>query len=73
MTRYRYLDFEAPEYEPMMGWSSDSETEDLAAWLANIGGDADDQGGDGDAAWLQPTPNGEGEPGMATFTEDEAG
>ncbi|HSH59649.1 MAG TPA: DNA-directed RNA polymerase subunit beta' [Acidimicrobiales bacterium] len=72
MTRYRDLDFEAPEYEPMMGWSSDAETEDLAAWLANIGGrDGGDQAGDGDAAWLQPTPNGEAE--VPTFSEDEAG
>jgi hypothetical protein len=72
MTRYRDLDFEAPEYEPMMGWSSDAETEDLAAWLANIGGGAGDgaPAGDGEAAWLQPTP---AAPEAQSISEDEAG
>jgi DNA-directed RNA polymerase subunit beta' len=39
MTRYRSVDLEAPEAEHMTFWSSESEvaTEDLAAWLANIG------------------------------------
>jgi DNA-directed RNA polymerase subunit beta' len=45
MTRYRNLDLEAPDYEPLSYYSSDTD-QDLAAWLANIGtGD-----GDGDAA-----------------------
>ncbi len=76
MTRYRDLEFETPEYEPMTGWSSDAETEDLAAWLANIGaGDGDGesgaQSGDGEAAWLQPTPD--AEPVVQVLEEDEAG
>jgi DNA-directed RNA polymerase subunit beta' len=71
MTRYRDLDFEAPEYEPMMGWSSDAETEDLAAWLANIGGgNGGGQTGEADAAWLQPTP---AAPEVQNISEDEAG
>ena len=36
MTRYRNLDLEAPDYEPLAYYTSDTE-EDLAAWLANIG------------------------------------
>jgi hypothetical protein len=43
MTRYRNLDLEAPDYEPLSYYSSDTD-QDLAAWLANIGtgeGDAD--------------------------------
>jgi DNA-directed RNA polymerase subunit beta' len=45
MTRYRNLDLEAPDYEPLSYYSSDTD-QDLAAWLANIGsGD-----GDGEAA-----------------------
>ncbi|MGH9181998.1 MAG: DNA-directed RNA polymerase subunit beta', partial [Acidimicrobiales bacterium] len=43
MERYRNFELQAPDYEPMLGWSSDAdaETEDLAAWLANIGTPAD--------------------------------
>jgi len=37
MDRYRDFELDAPDYEPMTGWSSDAETDDLAAWLANIG------------------------------------
>jgi DNA-directed RNA polymerase subunit beta' len=45
MTRYRNLDLEAPDYEPLSYYSSDTD-QDQAAWLANIGtGD-----GDGDVA-----------------------
>jgi DNA-directed RNA polymerase subunit beta' len=36
MTRYRNLELEAPDYEPLAYYTSDTE-EDLAAWLANIG------------------------------------
>ncbi|MHB1925145.1 MAG: DNA-directed RNA polymerase subunit beta', partial [Acidimicrobiales bacterium] len=41
MSRYRQVDLEAPEAEHMTFYSSDAEvaTEDLAAWLAGIGGD----------------------------------
>ncbi len=35
MLRYRDIELEAPDYEPMQGWSSDDEsTEDLSEWLA---------------------------------------
>jgi DNA-directed RNA polymerase subunit beta' len=46
MDRYRAFDMDAPEAEKLTFWSSDTdqETEDLAAWLANIGT------GDGDGA-----------------------
>src|SRR5947207_15636904 len=38
MTRYRNLDLEAPDAEPLPFWSSDTaEDRDLAAWLANFG------------------------------------
>ncbi|MBV9041829.1 MAG: DNA-directed RNA polymerase subunit beta', partial [Acidimicrobiia bacterium] len=46
MTRYRDLDLEAPDYEPLSYYSSDTD-QDLAAWLANIGT------GDGDAEAAQ--------------------
>jgi DNA-directed RNA polymerase subunit beta' len=36
MHRYRNLDLEAPDYEPLSYYSSDTD-QDLAAWLANIG------------------------------------
>jgi len=41
MSRYRQVELEAPEAEHMTFYSSDAEvaTEDLAAWLAGIGGD----------------------------------
>ncbi|MGH9281677.1 MAG: DNA-directed RNA polymerase subunit beta', partial [Acidimicrobiales bacterium] len=60
MSRYREFDLDAPEYEPMLGWSSDADTEDLAAWLANIGtttapgtgGDGTDGAGNGSPTWL---------------------
>jgi DNA-directed RNA polymerase subunit beta' len=39
MDRYRAFEMDAPEAEKLTFWSSDTEqeTEDLAAWLANIG------------------------------------
>jgi DNA-directed RNA polymerase subunit beta' len=43
MTRYRNLELEAPDYEPLEYYSSDTD-QDLAAWLANIGTSSD--GGD---------------------------
>ncbi|MHB8669618.1 MAG: DNA-directed RNA polymerase subunit beta' [Acidimicrobiales bacterium] len=36
MTRYRNLELEAPDYEPLSYYSTDTDT-DLAAWLANLG------------------------------------
>jgi DNA-directed RNA polymerase subunit beta' len=48
MLRYRDLVLDAPEAERMTFWSSEEETgtEDLAAWLASIGG----EGADGEFA-----------------------
>ena len=35
MMRYREFDLEAPDYQPMQGWSSDAgATGDLSEWLA---------------------------------------
>src|SRR5437667_4963544 len=48
MTRYRELALEAPDYEPLAYYTSDTE-EDLAAWLANIG-PSPEPPGDGDGA-----------------------
>jgi DNA-directed RNA polymerase subunit beta' len=49
MIRYRDIGMDAPEAERLTFWSSDTEqeTEDLAAWLANIGTTE----GDGAAGW----------------------
>jgi DNA-directed RNA polymerase subunit beta' len=44
MTRYRDVNMEAPDAEPLAFWSSDSDEADPAAWLASIGS------GDGEAA-----------------------
>jgi len=72
MTRYRGLEIQAPDYEPLSYYSSDTD-QDLAAWLANIGGPAN---GDGEQAYVDeglgdgpeaPVVAGTGEPG-----EDEA-
>jgi DNA-directed RNA polymerase subunit beta' len=44
MTRYRNVGMDAPEAERMQFWTSETEgagTEDLAAWLANIGSQTD--------------------------------
>jgi DNA-directed RNA polymerase subunit beta' len=61
MTRYRDIGMDAPEAERLTFWSSDTEqeTEDLAAWLANIGttdgnGAAGWSGGDGADAGTGP-------------------
>ena len=35
MMRYRDIELDAPDYQPMAGWSSDmGEDEDLSEWLA---------------------------------------
>jgi DNA-directed RNA polymerase subunit beta' len=49
MPRYRELAMEAPEAERMTFWTSeeDAGTEDLAAWLASIGGSESNTNGDG--------------------------
>ncbi|MDP8937259.1 MAG: DNA-directed RNA polymerase subunit beta', partial [Actinomycetota bacterium] len=54
MTRYRDLDIQAPDYEPLQYYSSDTD-QDLAAWLANIG-TGDGGGGDGATA-AAPSPD----------------
>ncbi|MGI8776278.1 MAG: DNA-directed RNA polymerase subunit beta', partial [Acidimicrobiales bacterium] len=53
MERYRNLDIQAPDYEPLSYYSSDTDT-DLAAWLANIGTAT---GGAGDTGPM-PLPEG---------------
>jgi DNA-directed RNA polymerase subunit beta' len=40
MARYRDIEIDAPEYEQLPFYSSDTDT-DLAAWLANLGGASD--------------------------------
>ena len=51
MTRYRDIELQAPDYEPMQFWSSDQEERDLAAWLAK---DLEERtGGDSFAADVQ--------------------
>ena len=47
MIRYRNVEMEAPEAEPMPFWSSDTEEADPAAWLASIGSRP---AGDGESA-----------------------
>jgi DNA-directed RNA polymerase subunit beta' len=57
MTRYRNVDMDAPDYEPLSYYSSESD-QDLAAWLANLGGGAGEGGtigGDGEGAIFEPT------------------
>ncbi|MDQ1444622.1 MAG: DNA-directed polymerase subunit beta, partial [Acidimicrobiaceae bacterium] len=52
MMRYRNIGMDAPDAERLTFWSSDTEqeTEDLAAWLANIGTTSAPDGADGAAA-----------------------
>ena len=38
MMRYREFDIDAPDYEPMTYYSSDTEEEDPAAFLASLHG-----------------------------------
>jgi len=60
MIRYRDVDMEAPEAERMQFWTSDTEgagTDDLAAWLANIGSREGDTGGVAAPAWLTAAPD----------------
>ncbi len=37
VTRYREINMDAPDAEPLQFWSSDADEQDPAAWLANIG------------------------------------
>ncbi|HEY1636872.1 MAG TPA: DNA-directed RNA polymerase subunit beta', partial [Acidimicrobiales bacterium] len=54
MTRYRSVDMDAPEAERMTFWSSEieGETEDLAAWLRDIGSGERPAEDDLAAGWL---------------------
>src|SRR5207248_2782216 len=61
MIRYRDVDMEAPEAERMQFWTSDTEgagTDDLAAWLANIGSREGGNGGVAAPSWLTSTSDG---------------
>jgi len=73
MTRYRNVGMDAPEAERLTFWSSDTdaETEDLAAWLANIGSAGDD--GEGGAGTVQGWVPGEPEAGGSSEVAPEAG
>jgi DNA-directed RNA polymerase subunit beta' len=64
MTRYRNLDLDAPDYEPLSYYSSDTD-QDLAAWLANIG-----TGGEGDG--VAATGIGEDEASFLAGPEETA-
>ena len=75
MTRYRTIEMDAPDYEPMQYWSSESQEEqDLAAWLANIGTrETDEVAGAAVTApaWLTTTPEESGNGSSAP--EESAG
>ncbi|MBV9411411.1 MAG: DNA-directed RNA polymerase subunit beta', partial [Acidimicrobiia bacterium] len=66
MTRYRNLDLEAPDYEPLSYYSSDTD-QDLAAWLANIGT------GDGEGNGDVPAGIGDDEASFFAGPEETAG
>jgi hypothetical protein len=66
MERYRNIRLEMPDAEAMPFWATgaggESDTEDLAAWLRDVGGDGmDDDPFDPsiDASWLGAAPGGE--------------
>jgi DNA-directed RNA polymerase subunit beta' len=44
MNRYRDVDMDAPDAEPLAFWSSDAEEADPAAWLASIGSTGEESG-----------------------------
>ncbi|HVX18352.1 MAG TPA: DNA-directed RNA polymerase subunit beta' [Acidimicrobiales bacterium] len=50
---YRDIGVDAPDYEPMAFYSTESEDAGLAGWLANMGGD---QAADGDGAAIEGEP-----------------
>jgi DNA-directed RNA polymerase subunit beta' len=68
MTRYRSVDMDAPEAERMTFWSSEieGETEDLAAWLRDIGSGERPSEDDLAAGWLAET----GGAGLEAESED---
>ena len=66
MDRYRQIHLEMPGAEPLPFWGStaDADTEDLAAWLRDVGTDGvSDEPFDSsiDASWLGAAPTGDGE------------
>jgi DNA-directed RNA polymerase subunit beta' len=72
MERYRDIQLEMPDAEAMPFWaqtSGDADTEDLAAWLRDVGGDGlgvDAMGNDPfdgsiDASWLGTAPGADGD------------
>ncbi len=66
MDRYRTIKLDMPGAEPLPFWaaSADADTEDLAAWLRDVGGDSvSDEPFDSsiDASWLGAAPSGDGE------------
>jgi DNA-directed RNA polymerase subunit beta' len=66
MDRYRQIHLEMPGAEPLPFWGSSAaaETEDLAAWLRDVGTDGvSDEPFDSsiDASWLGAAPTGDGE------------
>jgi len=69
MERYRDIRLEMPDAEAMPFWaqtSGDGDTEDLAAWLRDVGGDGvpDDPFDPSiDASWLGTAPAADDEPG----------
>ncbi|MBW3614848.1 MAG: DNA-directed RNA polymerase subunit beta' [Actinobacteria bacterium] len=71
MLRYRDIELDAPDYQPMQGWSSDDDsTEDLSEWLArrsSTEADAAQQ-----LAWLASTVAGDGAASGAGDSEESA-
>ena len=57
MARYRTVEVETPEAQRMSFWSSDLEggSEDLAAWLRDVGGPAVSSADSADGVWPHPT------------------
>jgi DNA-directed RNA polymerase subunit beta' len=58
VTRYRSVDMDAPDAEPLTFWSSDADEQDPAAWLASIGRDQEDTGGEEAAVFAAPDGDG---------------
>jgi DNA-directed RNA polymerase subunit beta' len=72
MTRYRNLDIQAPDYEPLSYYSSDTD-QDLAAWLANLGTPGDGQPEAGDGELVAPVASTPGADIFDINPEDAAG
>jgi len=59
IAQYREMDIQAPDYEPLSYYSSDTD-QDLAAWLANIGSGSAPEGELDDAALAEAYARSEG-------------